>query len=99
MKSFECLAFVKDTGFSVVDTTWGPVRIGVYARHLSKWLKHFPLERMLFVSGERLIADPALEMARVQVFPESRCQRTLHLIHLTEISYIFIHPTEISFHF
>ncbi|BET02071.1 heparan sulfate [Nesidiocoris tenuis] len=68
MKSFECLAFVKDTGFSVVDTTWGPVRIGVYARHLSKWLKHFPLERMLFVSGERLIADPALEMARVQDF-------------------------------
>uniref|UniRef100_A0A0A9XTT8 Heparan sulfate glucosamine 3-O-sulfotransferase 3A1 n=2 Tax=Lygus hesperus TaxID=30085 RepID=A0A0A9XTT8_LYGHE len=68
MKSFECLAFVKDTGYSVVDTTWGPVRIGVYARHLTKWLKHFPLTHMLFVSGERLIADPALEMARVQDF-------------------------------
>ncbi|CAH1391491.1 unnamed protein product [Nezara viridula] len=68
MQSFECLAFVKGTGFSVVDTSWGPVRIGVYARHLTKWLKYFPLKQLLFVSGERLIRDPAAEMARVQDF-------------------------------
>ncbi|XP_024082016.1 heparan sulfate glucosamine 3-O-sulfotransferase 3B1 isoform X2 [Cimex lectularius] len=67
LQEFECLAFVKDSGFSIVDTTWGPVRIGVYAKHLLKWLKHFPLSQMLFVSGERLIADPAAEMVRVQV--------------------------------
>ena len=67
MQNFECLAFVKDSDYSVVDTSWGPVRIGVYARHLVRWLKHFPLSQMMFVSGERLIVDPAAEMARVQV--------------------------------
>lgn len=67
MQNFECLAFVKGTGYSVVDTSWGPVRIGVYARHLSKWLKHFSSEQLLFVSGERLISDPAAEIGRVQV--------------------------------
>lgn len=67
LQNFECLAFVGGTGYNVVDTTWGPVRIGVYARHLSKWLRQFPLAQMHFVSGERLIADPASEMAKVQV--------------------------------
>ncbi|XP_073997038.1 heparan sulfate 3-O sulfotransferase-B [Rhodnius prolixus] len=68
LQNFECLAFVGGTGYNVVDTTWGPVRIGVYARHLSKWLRQFPLAQMHFVSGERLIADPASEMAKVQDF-------------------------------
>lgn len=68
MQKFECLAFVKGTGFSVVDTSWAPVSIGVYAKHLSIWTKFFPLEQFIFVSGERLISDPAAEMARVQDF-------------------------------
>ncbi|KAL1116335.1 hypothetical protein AAG570_005830 [Ranatra chinensis] len=68
MLNFECLAFVKDSGYNVVDTSWGPVRIGVYARHLTRWLRYFPLRQMMFISGERLIIDPAAEMARVQDF-------------------------------
>nr|CAD7202302.1 unnamed protein product [Timema douglasi] len=69
MLRFEELAFLNGTGGSgLVDTSWGPVKIGVYARHLERWLHCFPLDQMLFVSGERLIVDPAAEMARVQDF-------------------------------
>lgn len=67
MKKFEELAFVNGTQ-SVVDTTWGPVKIGVYARHLDRWLHYFPLSQLLFISGERLIGDPAAELGRVQDF-------------------------------
>jgi [heparan sulfate]-glucosamine 3-sulfotransferase 3 len=66
MRRFEDLAFLNGSG-GLVDTSWGPVKIGVYARHLERWLRCFPLNQLLFVSGERLIVDPAAEMARVQV--------------------------------
>ncbi|XP_014235130.1 heparan sulfate glucosamine 3-O-sulfotransferase 6 [Trichogramma pretiosum] len=66
MPRFEDMAFVN--GSRVVDTTWAPLRIGVYAKHLERWLNYFPLSQLLFVSGERLIADPALEITRVQDF-------------------------------
>lgn len=67
VKKFEELAFVNGSVSGSVDTAWGPVRIGVYARYLERWRHYFPLSQMLFVSGERLIVDPAAEMARVQV--------------------------------
>jgi hypothetical protein len=66
MRRFEDLAFLNGSG-GLVDTSWGPVKIGVYARHLERWLRCFPLKQLLFVSGERLIVDPAAEMVRVQV--------------------------------
>uniref|UniRef100_A0A1B6CZ72 Sulfotransferase domain-containing protein n=1 Tax=Clastoptera arizonana TaxID=38151 RepID=A0A1B6CZ72_9HEMI len=68
MKRFEELAFVNGSIWGSVNTSWGPIRIGVYTRHLERWLRNFPLQQMLFVSGERLIVDPAAEMARVQDF-------------------------------
>lgn len=67
MKKFEELALVNGS-LEIVDTGWGPVKIGVYARHLEKWLQYFPLSPLLFISGERLIVDPAFEMGRVQDF-------------------------------
>ncbi|KAH8238224.1 hypothetical protein KR032_001305 [Drosophila birchii] len=67
MKRFEQLAFVNGS-YSTVDTNWGPVKIGVYARHLERWLLYFPLSQLLFISGERLIMDPAYEIGRVQDF-------------------------------
>lgn len=70
MKKFEELAFLNGTD-GIVDTSWGPVKIGVYARHLERWLRYFPLNQLLFVSGERLIVDPAAEMTRVQVIFQS----------------------------
>ncbi|XP_017156581.1 heparan sulfate glucosamine 3-O-sulfotransferase 6 [Drosophila miranda] len=67
MKRFEQLAFVNGS-YSVVDTNWGPVKIGVYSRYLERWLLYFPLSQLLFISGERLIMDPAYEIGRVQDF-------------------------------
>ncbi|KAG7187959.1 hypothetical protein KM043_013919 [Ampulex compressa] len=66
MPRFEELAFLN--GSNIVDTTWVPLKIGVYARHLERWLHYFPLSQFVFVSGEKLIADPVLEITRVQDF-------------------------------
>uniref|UniRef100_UPI00358F084C heparan sulfate glucosamine 3-O-sulfotransferase 3B1-like n=1 Tax=Myxine glutinosa TaxID=7769 RepID=UPI00358F084C len=63
---FEALAFRNGSG--AVQVGWSAVRIGLYARHLERWLRLFPRHRLLFVSGERLIADPAAELARAQTF-------------------------------
>lgn len=52
----------------MVNTKWGPLRIGLYSRHLHRWLHYFPLSQFLFISGERLIADPAYELSRVEEF-------------------------------
>lgn len=65
--SFESLTF-KNITANVIDTSWSAVQIGMYARHLEQWLQFFPMSQLLFVSGERLIGDPAGEMARVQHF-------------------------------
>lgn len=67
VKTFEQMAFL-DNSTGPVDTSWGAIRIGVYAKHLERWLKYFPLEQIHFVSGERLISDPAAVMAEVQSF-------------------------------
>ncbi|XP_033887537.2 heparan sulfate glucosamine 3-O-sulfotransferase 4-like [Acipenser ruthenus] len=65
--SFEVLAF-KNRTLGLIDASWSALRIGIYALHLETWLQYFPLSQMLFVSGERLIIDPAGEMAKVQDF-------------------------------
>lgn len=65
--SFESLTF-KNMSAGLIDTTWSAVQIGMYAKHLERWLQFFPMEQLLFVSGEGLITDPAGEMARVQDF-------------------------------
>ncbi|XP_057717235.1 heparan sulfate glucosamine 3-O-sulfotransferase 3B1a [Corythoichthys intestinalis] len=65
--SFESLTF-KNASSGAIDTSWSALQIGMYAKHLERWLQYFPMEQLLFVSGERLIADPAGELARVQDF-------------------------------
>nr|XP_040046296.1 heparan sulfate glucosamine 3-O-sulfotransferase 2 [Gasterosteus aculeatus aculeatus] len=65
--AFDQLAF-KNRSLGVVDASWNAIRIGMYALHLDNWLQHFRLSQMHFVSGERLITDPAGEMGRVQDF-------------------------------
>ncbi|KAK0168791.1 hypothetical protein PV327_002560 [Microctonus hyperodae] len=66
LPKFENRAFIN--GSQVVNTNWTPLRIGVYSRYLERWLEYFPLSQFLFVSGERLIADPVIEITRVQDF-------------------------------
>ena len=67
VKPFEELAFV-DNKTGIVDTSWGAIKIGVYAKHLEKWLNYFPLSQIHIVSGEKLITEPAKEVSRVQNF-------------------------------
>ncbi|XP_028353875.1 heparan sulfate glucosamine 3-O-sulfotransferase 3B1-like [Physeter macrocephalus] len=65
--SFESLAFRNRTA-GLVDRAWSAIQIGLYAEHLQRWLRHFPARQLLFVSGERLVRDPAGELGRVQDF-------------------------------
>ena len=44
------------------------IRIGLYAKHLKRWLKFFNLSQIHFVSGEQLIAKPWEELKAVQSF-------------------------------
>nr|XP_061838227.1 heparan sulfate glucosamine 3-O-sulfotransferase 2-like [Nerophis lumbriciformis] len=67
LPTFEELAF-KNRSQGLVDTSWNAIRIGMYILHLENWLRYFRLSQMHFVSGERLITDPAGEMGRVQDF-------------------------------
>ncbi|XP_044253431.1 heparan sulfate glucosamine 3-O-sulfotransferase 3B1 [Tribolium madens] len=68
MKPFHQLVFINSTIGCIVDTSWGPVKLGLYSRYLARWLKYFPLSQFLFISGERLVVDPAIELKRVQDF-------------------------------
>ncbi|XP_066521543.1 heparan sulfate (glucosamine) 3-O-sulfotransferase 3-like [Hoplias malabaricus] len=65
--SFESLTF-KNRTTGQIDSLWSPLHIGLYARHLERWLAYFPLSQIHFVHGERLISDPAGELGRVQDF-------------------------------
>ncbi|NXD20315.1 HS3SA sulfotransferase, partial [Spelaeornis formosus] len=65
--TFESLTF-KNRTTGLIDTSWSAIQIGIYAKHLENWLLYFPLGQILFVSGERMISDPAGELARVQDF-------------------------------
>ncbi|XP_028989402.1 heparan sulfate glucosamine 3-O-sulfotransferase 2-like [Betta splendens] len=67
LPSFQELAF-RNQSAGAVDASWNAIRIGLYALHLENWLHYFPLSQIHFVSGERLITDPAGELARVQDF-------------------------------
>ncbi|XP_061562133.1 heparan sulfate glucosamine 3-O-sulfotransferase 2-like [Phycodurus eques] len=67
LPSFQELAFQNQSS-GLVDTSWNAIRIGLYVVHLENWLRYFPLAQIHFVSGERLITDPAGELARVQDF-------------------------------
>lgn len=63
---FEELAFDPVTG--EVNPKWRAIKIGLYAKHLSRWLNYFGKENILVVSGEALIADPVTEMRPVEKF-------------------------------
>ena len=65
--TFEVLAF-KNRTLGLIDASWSAIRIGIYALHLENWLQYFPLSQIHFVSGEKLITDPAGEMGKVQDF-------------------------------
>ncbi|KAM4032747.1 heparan sulfate glucosamine 3-O-sulfotransferase 3A1-like [Anomaloglossus baeobatrachus] len=65
--TFESLTF-KNRTTGLIDISWSAIQIGIYAKHLENWLQYFPMSQILFLSGERLITDPAGELGRVQDF-------------------------------
>lgn len=67
MPSFEEMAFVNGS-HGLVNTSWGAIKIGIYHKHIQRWLKYFPRERMHFVDGQRLITHPAIETNLVERF-------------------------------
>ncbi|KHN76084.1 Heparan sulfate glucosamine 3-O-sulfotransferase 3B1 [Toxocara canis] len=73
MPSFETMAIRSGAPNSSanrtnVNTSWGAIRIGIYHRHMRKWLQHFPLNQIHFVDGERLVTSPATEIRAVEKF-------------------------------
>ncbi|XP_063817088.1 heparan sulfate glucosamine 3-O-sulfotransferase 3A1-like [Pseudophryne corroboree] len=65
--TFESLTF-KNRTTGLIDISWSAIQIGIYAKHLENWLQYFPMNKILFVSGERLITNPAGELEIVQDF-------------------------------
>lgn len=64
MPTFEHMAFVGDA----VNKSWGAIRLGVYHRHLIKWLRHFGRQQILVVDGQQLIDDPVTAVRQVEAF-------------------------------
>ena len=52
----------------IVDSSWSPVRISMYAEHLRNWLTYFPVRQFLFLNGENLVRNPAEELIKLQRF-------------------------------
>ena len=67
-RPFHEMVFYNNGTHRLLDTAWGALRIGMYAQHLARWLRYFPLDQLLFISGEELIENPAEQMDRVQDF-------------------------------
>lgn len=51
-----------------VNAGWGAIRIGVYHKHMKRWLEHFPFENIHIVDGEKLITNPAHEISETEKF-------------------------------
>lgn len=51
-----------------VDRDANIVQIGLYAEHLERWLRFFPLSQIHVVSGEKLVTKPWEELKAVQEF-------------------------------
>lgn len=51
-----------------VKSSWAPIQLGIYSRHMKRWLSVFPRHQIHVVDGEQLIKNPFAEMAKVQDF-------------------------------
>ena len=62
-KSFEELVFLNNAT-QEVNTRYDAVGKSMYDVHMRRWLKHFPLEQIHVVNGDRLIRKPWQELVR-----------------------------------
>lgn len=51
-----------------INVGWGAIRIGVYHKHMKRWLDNFSMDQIHIVDGERLVTQPALEVSRTERF-------------------------------
>uniref|UniRef100_A0AC35U695 Sulfotransfer_1 domain-containing protein n=1 Tax=Rhabditophanes sp. KR3021 TaxID=114890 RepID=A0AC35U695_9BILA len=51
-----------------INSGWGAIKIGIYHKYLQNWLEYFPLSQILFIDGEKLISNPAIEVNRAEKF-------------------------------
>lgn len=78
LPSFVELAFrnasVSRSGLPVrrVKSSWASIELGIYGRHMKRWLDVFPRQQIHVVDGEQLIKDPFAEMTKVQDFLQLR---------------------------
>lgn len=64
-RTFEQLVVRPD---GTVNTRYRPIAVSTYHSHVYRWLDAFPREQLFVVNGDRLIADPAPELARIETF-------------------------------
>ncbi|XP_028395279.1 heparan sulfate glucosamine 3-O-sulfotransferase 5-like [Dendronephthya gigantea] len=55
-------------GRPYVNSRWGAIKIGVYAKHLKRWYRYFQPSQIHIVSGEALIKKPFDEIKKVEEF-------------------------------
>ena len=68
-RNFEEYATVKNIeGKLYVNSQWGGIKIGLYSKHLKRWLQYFKASQIHLVSGETLIKKPYEELKRVEDF-------------------------------
>ena len=51
-----------------IDHGFNPLKRSIYFRHLEHWLKWFPRDQILILSGENLVKRPLEELADVENF-------------------------------
>ena len=42
-----------------VNVSYEPVQVGIYVKHLKRWLEYFPWKQIHIIDGDKFIKDPA----------------------------------------
>uniref|UniRef100_A0A7E4W9D8 Sulfotransfer_1 domain-containing protein n=1 Tax=Panagrellus redivivus TaxID=6233 RepID=A0A7E4W9D8_PANRE len=64
--TFESVVFNNDS--RTINTDYKPIRNSLYAKHLKRWLKYFPLSQFLFLDGDKFITNPIPQLRAVERF-------------------------------
>lgn len=54
--------------YGEVNTSYKAIRIGLYYKHLQRWVDVFPREQLLVVNGNQLIHDPVSVISEIEKF-------------------------------
>ena len=76
--------YVTTSTGSGINEKSGYVTKGLYVNHLRNWIRYFPLRQIHFVSGEKLVENPAAEMKAVENFLNIRHLITKEAFYVNE---------------